>query len=165
MEEAPSQQEQVQVQEDAVMEDAPIEGEQLVTEEFQRVSAVASGHTEIHSEVLPVQEEAAAAAQSEVPMESVHAQREGEVEKGSEIQGEGNENPLENQFREGETANSLDSKDDQDQQPQIDKAQEKGKAAEVPYVSLLADTPYQRQMRQKVINNLKPVIERLDAQG
>ncbi|MQM11144.1 hypothetical protein Taro_044047 [Colocasia esculenta] len=46
----------------------------------------------------------------------------------------------------------------------MDKAQEKGKAAEVPDVPLLADTPYQRQMRQRVIINLKPVIERLDAQ-
>ncbi|MQM23572.1 hypothetical protein Taro_056638 [Colocasia esculenta] len=108
MEEAPSQQEQVQVQEDVVMEDAPIEGEQSVTEEFQGVSAVASGHTEIHSEVLSVQEEeAAAAAQTKVPMESVHAEGEAEVEKGSETQGEGNENPPENQFRE-------DSEDDQD---------------------------------------------------
>ncbi|MQM22432.1 hypothetical protein Taro_055484 [Colocasia esculenta] len=34
IEEAPSQQEQVQVQKDVVMEDAPIEGEQSVTEEF-----------------------------------------------------------------------------------------------------------------------------------
>ncbi|MQM20444.1 hypothetical protein Taro_053464 [Colocasia esculenta] len=47
----------------------------------------------------------------------------------------------------------------------MDKAQEKGKPAEVPDVPLLADTPYQRQMRQRVIINLKPVIERLDAQG
>ncbi|MQM10370.1 hypothetical protein Taro_043263, partial [Colocasia esculenta] len=86
-------------------------------------------------------------------------------EKGSETQGEGNENPPENQFREGETASSSDSEDDQDQQPQMDKAQKKGKAAEVPDVPLLADTPYQRQMRQRVIINLKPIIERLDAHG
>ncbi|MQM03043.1 hypothetical protein Taro_035821, partial [Colocasia esculenta] len=98
-------------------------------------------------------------------MESVPAEEEAEVEKGSETQGEGNENPPENQFREGETASSSDSEDDQDQHPPMDKAQEKGKAAEVPDVPLLADTPYQRQMRQRVIINLKPVIERLDAQG
>ncbi|MQL88938.1 hypothetical protein Taro_021506 [Colocasia esculenta] len=97
MEEAPSQQEQVQVQENVVMEDAPIEGEHSVVEDIQGESVVASGHTEIHSEVLPVQEEeAAAAVQTEVPMESVHAEEEAEVEKGSETQGEGNENPLEN---------------------------------------------------------------------
>ncbi|MQM00991.1 hypothetical protein Taro_033740 [Colocasia esculenta] len=144
MEEALSQQEQVQVQEDVVMEDAPIEGEQSVAEEIQGVSVVASGHTEIHSEVLPVQEEeAAAAAQTEVPMESVHAEGEAEVEK----------------------ASSSYSEDDQDQQPQMDKAQEKGKVAEVPDVPLLDGTPHQRQMRQRVIINLKPVIERLDAQG
>ncbi|MQM06734.1 hypothetical protein Taro_039559 [Colocasia esculenta] len=166
MEEAPSQQEQVKIQEDVVMEDAPIEGEQSVTEEIQGVSAVASSHTETHSEVLPVQEEeAAAAAQTEVPVESVHAEGEAEVEKGNETQGAGNENPPENQFREGETASSSDSEDDQDQQPPMDKAQEKGKAAKVLDVPLLADTPYQRQMRQRVIINLKPVIERLDAQG
>ncbi|MQM06134.1 hypothetical protein Taro_038955, partial [Colocasia esculenta] len=57
------------------------------------------------------------------------------------------------------------SEDDEDQQPLVDKAQEKGKATEVPDVPLLADTPYQRQMRQRVIINLKPIIERLDAQG
>ncbi|MQM09509.1 hypothetical protein Taro_042383, partial [Colocasia esculenta] len=166
MEEAPSQQEQVQVQEDVVMDDAPIEGKQSVTEKFQGVSAVASGHTEIHSEVLLVQEEeAAVAAQTEVPMESVHAEGEAEVEKGSETQGEGNEIPPENQFREGKTASSSDSEDDQDQQPPMDNAQKKGKAIEVPDVPLLADTPYERQMRQRVIINLKPVIERLDAQG
>ncbi|MQL74282.1 hypothetical protein Taro_006645 [Colocasia esculenta] len=119
MEEAPSQQEQVQVQEDVVMEDAPTEGEQSIIEEFQRVSVVASGHTEIHSEVLPVQEEEVeAAAQTEVPMESVHAEEDAEVENGSEAQGEGNENPPENQFREVETASSSD----QDQQPPMDKA-------------------------------------------
>ncbi|MQM16944.1 hypothetical protein Taro_049906 [Colocasia esculenta] len=47
----------------------------------------------------------------------------------------------------------------------MDKAQENGKAAEIPDVPLLADSPYQRQMRQRVIINLKPVIEWLDAQG
>ncbi|MQL71932.1 hypothetical protein Taro_004266 [Colocasia esculenta] len=51
------------------------------------------------------------------------------------------------------------------EKPLVDKAQKKGKAAEVPDVPFLADTPYQRQMRQRVIINLKPVIERLDAQG
>ncbi|MQL96052.1 hypothetical protein Taro_028724 [Colocasia esculenta] len=151
-----------------VLSEVPLPSSQVYTEdvsvaeESQGVTAVASGHTKIHSEVLPVQEEeeAAAATQTEVAMESVHAEEEVEVEKGSETQGEGNENPLENQFREGETASSSDSEDDQDQQPPMDKAQEKGKAAEIPDIHLLADTPYQRQMRQRVIINLKPVIER-----
>ncbi|MQM20837.1 hypothetical protein Taro_053865 [Colocasia esculenta] len=94
-------------------------------------------------------------------MESVAEEEEVSVEKGSETQGEGNDNPPENQFREGETASSSDSEDDDgDLQAPVDQAREKGK--EVP---LLADTPYQRSRSQKIIINLKPVIERLDAQG
>ncbi|MQL85814.1 hypothetical protein Taro_018338 [Colocasia esculenta] len=56
MEEAPSQQEQVQVQKDVVMEDAPIEGEQSVTEEFQGVSTMASGATTL---IIPVRSQPA----------------------------------------------------------------------------------------------------------
>ncbi|MQL97827.1 hypothetical protein Taro_030528 [Colocasia esculenta] len=135
MEEAPSQQEQVSVQVDVVMEDAPIEGEHSVTEDIQGESVVASGHTEVPSEDLPVQEEAV--TQPNVPMEIVTEEEEVGVEKGS---------------------------DDGDLQAPVDQAGEKGKevALEVP---LLADTPYQRSQRQKIVINLKPVIERLDAQG
>ncbi|MQM17763.1 hypothetical protein Taro_050739 [Colocasia esculenta] len=146
------------------MEDAPIEGEQLVAEEIQGEISVASGHTEVPLAETPVHEEVAAAAHSDVPMENVPVEEEFLGEKDGETQGEGNEHPPENQFRDGETASSSDSEEDQDQQPPVDKAREKGKAAasEVP---LIADTPFQRQMRQRFIINLKPVIERLDAQG
>ncbi|MQL83549.1 hypothetical protein Taro_016040, partial [Colocasia esculenta] len=162
MEEAPSQQEQVQILEDVVMEDAPIEGEQSVAEEIQGVSAVASGHTEIHSEVLPVQEEeAAAAAQTEVPMESVHAEEEAEVEKGSETQGEGNENPPENQFREGETASSSDFEDDQDQQPLMDKAQEKGKAAEASTSKELSQVKNAVRWFNKELGSMKTMLSEI----
>ncbi|MQM13024.1 hypothetical protein Taro_045946 [Colocasia esculenta] len=145
MEEAPSQQEQVSVQEDVIMEDAPIEGEYFVAEDIQGESVVASGHTEVPSEDLPVQSEAAAAAQPNVPMEVVaEEEEEVSVEKGSETQGEGNENPPENQFREGETTSSLDSEDDDgDLQAPVDQAREKGK--EVP---LLANSPYQRSRKE-----------------
>ncbi|MQM20098.1 hypothetical protein Taro_053113 [Colocasia esculenta] len=160
MEEAPSQQEQVSVQVDVVMEDAPIEGEHSVAEDIQGESVVASGHTEVPLEDLPVQEAAAAAAQPNVPMKIVTAEEEVGVEKGSETQGEGNENPPENQLREGETASSSDSEDDQDEQPPVVQAREKGKAVAVPDVPLIENTPFQRQMRQRFVINLKPVIER-----
>ncbi|MQL95721.1 hypothetical protein Taro_028389 [Colocasia esculenta] len=140
IEEAPSQQEHVSVQVDAVMEDAPIEGQHSVAEDIQGESVVASGHTEVPSEDLPIQSEVAAAAQPNVPMEIVAEEEEVSVEKGSETQGEGNENPPENQFREGETASSSDSEDDDgDLQAPVDQGREKGK--EVP---LLAKIPYQR---------------------
>ncbi|MQM19052.1 hypothetical protein Taro_052052 [Colocasia esculenta] len=146
------------------MEDAPIEGEQLMADEIQGEITVASRHTEVPLAETPVQEEVTAAAQSDVPMENVPVEEEFLGEKDGETQGEGNKHPPENQFRDGETASSSDSEEDQDQQPPVDKAREKGKAAasEVP---LITDTPFQRQMRQRFIINLKPVIERLDAQG
>ncbi|MQM07101.1 hypothetical protein Taro_039938 [Colocasia esculenta] len=158
------EEEQVSIQEDVVMENAPIEGEQSVAEEIHGEITVASGHTEVPLAETPVQEEVAAAAQSDVPMENVPVEEEFLGEKDGETQGEGNEHPPENQFRDGGTASSSDSEEDQDQQPPVDKAREKGKAA-TSKVPLIADTPFQRQMRQRFIINLKPVMERLDAQG
>ncbi|MQL78709.1 hypothetical protein Taro_011146 [Colocasia esculenta] len=64
--------------------------------------------------------------------------------------------------REGETASSSDS--DDDQPPPVSEARQKEKEVES-RVPLLADTPFERQMKQKIVINLKPVIERLDAQG
>ncbi|MQL88566.1 hypothetical protein Taro_021135 [Colocasia esculenta] len=64
--------------------------------------------------------------------------------------------------RDGETASSSDSNNDQ--QPPASEARKKGKEVDSG-VPLLSDTPFERQMRQKIVINLKPVIERLDAQG
>ncbi|MQL96326.1 hypothetical protein Taro_029000 [Colocasia esculenta] len=64
--------------------------------------------------------------------------------------------------REGETASSSDS--DDDQPPPASEARQKGKEVE-PEVPLLSDTPHERLMKQKIVINLKPVIEGLDAQG
>ncbi|MQL79049.1 hypothetical protein Taro_011491 [Colocasia esculenta] len=64
--------------------------------------------------------------------------------------------------REGETASSSSS--DDDQPPPAKEGKEKGK--EVAYeVPLLADSPFERQVKQKIVINLKPVIERLNVQG
>ncbi|MQM00106.1 hypothetical protein Taro_032838 [Colocasia esculenta] len=64
--------------------------------------------------------------------------------------------------REGETASSSSS--DDDLPPPTKEGKKKGKevASEVP---LLADSPFERQVKQKIVINLKPVIERLNVQG
>ncbi|MQM00823.1 hypothetical protein Taro_033574 [Colocasia esculenta] len=165
--------------EEVVMEDAPIQGEQEITveeiqmedaptkrEQNQENEVVASGHNDIQMEDPPVQDEQIAAVHDDTPMENAPAEGENLGEKGSEPQGERTENPPENQFREGETTSSSDSDDQDDhvdQQEPVDKAREKGKevASDIP---LLADAPHQRPQRQKIVINLKHVIERLDAQ-
>ncbi|MQM13566.1 hypothetical protein Taro_046491 [Colocasia esculenta] len=64
--------------------------------------------------------------------------------------------------REGETASPSGS--DDDQPPPAKEGKKKGK--EVAYeVPLLADSPFERQVKQKIVINLKRVIERLDGQG
>ncbi|MQL88097.1 hypothetical protein Taro_020647 [Colocasia esculenta] len=144
------------------MEDAPTQGEQN-----QENEVVASGHNDIQMEDPPVQEEQIAVVHDDTPMEDAPAEGQILGEKESEPQRERTENPPENQFREGETANSSDSdeQDDHvDQQEPVDKEREKGKevSSDIP---LLTDAPHQRPQRQKIVINLKPVIERLDAQG
>ncbi|MQL68389.1 hypothetical protein Taro_000689 [Colocasia esculenta] len=159
--------------EEVVMEEAPIQGEQEINVESDQVEDaptqgeldqanedVASGHNDVQMEDPPIQEEQTAAVHIDAPMEDAPADGEILGEKESEPQGERTENPPEYQFREGEIANSSES----DEQDPMDKAREKGKevASNIP---LLADTPHQRAQKQKIIINLKPVIERLDAQG
>ncbi|MQL94935.1 hypothetical protein Taro_027599 [Colocasia esculenta] len=64
--------------------------------------------------------------------------------------------------REGATASSSSS--DDDLPPPENKSKKKGKevASGVP---LLADSPFQRQAKKKIVIQLKPVIERLNVQG
>ncbi|MQL68072.1 hypothetical protein Taro_000371 [Colocasia esculenta] len=113
--------------EEVVMEDAPIQGEQEITveknqmedaptqgEQNQENEVVASCHNDISMEDPPIQEEQTAAVHD--------APAEGEIlgEKESEPQGERTENPLENPFREGETASSSYSDEHDDHVDQQD---------------------------------------------
>ncbi|MQL94576.1 hypothetical protein Taro_027238 [Colocasia esculenta] len=64
--------------------------------------------------------------------------------------------------REGENASSSSS--DDDQPPPAKEGKKKGKVV-ASGVPLLADSPFERQVKQKIVINLKPVIERLNVQG
>ncbi|MQL89703.1 hypothetical protein Taro_022283 [Colocasia esculenta] len=146
--------------------------------------AVASGHIE-ESLAIPVQEEQLDAPNNIILEEDAPIQGEQEpMEKDAPVQGEqSKEGPVEetrsdepmgsvptnedlpnapNDARDGETASSSDS--DDDQPPPTSEARHKGKEVESE-VPLLSNTPFERQMRQKILINLKLVIERLDAQG
>ncbi|MQM11861.1 hypothetical protein Taro_044773 [Colocasia esculenta] len=151
MEDAPIQEEQERIE-----EDAPVEGEQPC--ERQEEIAVALGHTDISmvaEESVPAAKEA---SHTDVPMGSVPAEEGFPSSQDNGTQGERHDNPPGNDARDGETASSSESNDD------ATEARKKGKEV-VSGVPLLADTPFERQVRQKIVINLKPVIERLDAQG
>ncbi|MQM14057.1 hypothetical protein Taro_046988 [Colocasia esculenta] len=133
---APVQEEQSNAPADVVLEEAPIQGEQEPMEKDAPVQGEKS------------KEGPAEAAQCDEPMGSVPA----------------NEDlpNAHNDVRDGETASSSDS--DDDQQPPASEARKKGKEVDSG-VPILSDTPFKRQMRQKIVINLKPMIERLDVQG
>ncbi|MQL87503.1 hypothetical protein Taro_020039 [Colocasia esculenta] len=136
--------------EDIIMEDAPIQGEQESMEEDAPTEGkqLKGGPTE--------------AAQCDEPMGSVPADEVFASSLDDGTQGEEHDNPPGNDARDGETASSSES--DDDQQPPASEAREKGKEV-VSDVPLLADTPFERQVKQKIVINLKPVIERMDVQG
>ncbi|MQL84411.1 hypothetical protein Taro_016917 [Colocasia esculenta] len=82
-------------------------------------------------------------------------------------QGESTKNPPEEHFRDGESASSSETDKDANcdkVQAPVNQAKEKGKEV-TPELPLLEDTPFQRTQRQKIVIQLKPVIERLDIQG
>ncbi|MQM04136.1 hypothetical protein Taro_036930 [Colocasia esculenta] len=64
--------------------------------------------------------------------------------------------------REGVTASSSSS--DDDVPPPENKSKKKGKEA-VSGVPLLADSPFQRKAKKKIVIQLKPVVDRLNVQG
>ncbi|MQL75723.1 hypothetical protein Taro_008100 [Colocasia esculenta] len=142
--------------------------------------AVASDHFDVQMEDVPVELEHPAAQgdsvmadapiqgeqvsnEEDAPIEG-EPSKEGSVEATPVVDGQeerhGDSPNLDD--REGETASSSSS--DDDQPPPAKEGKKKGKevASEVP---LLADSPFERQVKQKIVINLKPVIERLNVQG
>ncbi|MQM14135.1 hypothetical protein Taro_047065 [Colocasia esculenta] len=145
VDEAPIQKEQTTVPDDTVMEEAPIQGEQ---EGEQSVSPNIPEETS-------------------VPMTDTSGL--GTSLEGNEgiPQGESIENPPEEHFRDGETASSSESDEDaniDEVQDPVNQSKKKRKDV-APELPLLADAPYQRTQRQKIVIQLKHVIERLDVQG
>ncbi|MQL78473.1 hypothetical protein Taro_010899 [Colocasia esculenta] len=142
--------------------------------------AVASGHIDEQMEDIPVELEhpavqgdsvmADAPIQGEQVSNEEDAPIEGELSKEGSAettpvvdgQEERHKDSPNLDDREGEIARSSSS--DDDQPPPAKEGNKKGKevASEVP---LLADTPFERQVKQKIVINLKPVIERLNVQG
>ncbi|MQL96277.1 hypothetical protein Taro_028952 [Colocasia esculenta] len=122
---------------DSVMEDAPIQGEQVSNEE----EAPTQGE---HSKDNLEEE----GAHLDEPVDT--APENDNSPRGSE------------DVREGETASSSSS--DDDEPSPASEAKNKGKEVESE-IPMLTNTPFERQVKQKIIINLKPVIERLDAQG
>ncbi|MQL70439.1 hypothetical protein Taro_002752 [Colocasia esculenta] len=131
------QEEQSSAPSSVILEDAPIQGEQEFMEEDD-----------------PIQGEQSKEGQEEEAAH--HDEPIGDVPIDEDLPRD------QNDVREGETASSSDS--DDDQPPPASEARQKGKEVELE-VPLLSDTPHKRQIRQKIAINLKPVIERLDAQG
>ncbi|MQL94297.1 hypothetical protein Taro_026950 [Colocasia esculenta] len=140
---------------------------------------VASGHIDEPMEDVPVEVEHLAAqgdsvlesapSQGEQVSDEEDAPIEGELSKEGSVDAtpdvdkdekHGDSSNLDD--REGETASSSSS--DDDQPPPENEGKKKGKevASGVP---LLADFPFERQVKQKIVINLKPVIERLNVQG
>ncbi|MQM15164.1 hypothetical protein Taro_048103 [Colocasia esculenta] len=152
--------------ENSVLEETPTQGEQAVCDD-PKGEVVASGHSGVQVRVAPVQEEQEAAVPTDIPMENTPVEGENLIEKEGQPQGESTENPLVNKFQEGVTASSSDSdeQDDHvDHEEPVARASEKGKgvASEIP---LLTETPHQRTRQQRFVINLKPLMDRLDAQG
>ncbi|MQM18090.1 hypothetical protein Taro_051075, partial [Colocasia esculenta] len=142
--------------------------------------AVASGHIEVPMEDIRVELEHPAAqgdsVMADAPIQGEQVSNEADAPIEGELSKEGSveatpvvddqeerhrDSPILND-REGETASPSSS--DDDQPPPAKEGKKKGKEV-ASEVHLLADTPFQRQVKQKIVINLKPVIERLDAQG
>ncbi|MQM19398.1 hypothetical protein Taro_052402 [Colocasia esculenta] len=133
---APVQEEQSNAPADVVLEEAPIQGEQ---EPIERDAPIQGEQSK---------EGQAEAAHCDEPMGSVPADEDLPN--------------AQNDATDGETTSSTES--DDDQQPPASEARKEGKEV-VSDVPLLADTPFERQVKHKIVINLKPVIERLDVQG
>ncbi|MQL77067.1 hypothetical protein Taro_009470 [Colocasia esculenta] len=143
------------------------QGEPKRFNESVALDVVAPGHIEkTVVEDAPAQGEQTTRVQNDVPM--VDAPAEGEIlgEKEGQSQRERTEKSLVNDFQ-GVTTSSSNS-DCQDAHDDLEepvaRVSKKGKevASEIP---LLEEAPFQRPQRQRFAINLKPVIERLDAQG
>ncbi|MQL99152.1 hypothetical protein Taro_031876 [Colocasia esculenta] len=137
MEDVPVELEHPDGQGDSVLADAPIQGEQVSNEE----EAPAQGEQSKDNE-------AEEGDHLDQPVGS--APENDNIPRGSE------------DVREGDTA-SFSSSDDDEPSP-ASEAQNKGKEVESE-IPMLSNTPFERPVKQKIIINLKPVIERLDAQG
>ncbi|MQM00002.1 hypothetical protein Taro_032733 [Colocasia esculenta] len=139
MEDVPVELEHPDSQGDFVLADAPIQGEQVSNEE----EAPAQGEQSKDNE-------AEEGDHLDQPVGS--APENDNISRGSE------------DVREGETASSSSSDDDDDEPSPASEDQNKGKEVESE-IPMLSNTPFERPVKQKIIINLKPVIERLDAQG
>ncbi|MQL81782.1 hypothetical protein Taro_014241 [Colocasia esculenta] len=137
MEDVPVELEHPDGQGDSVLADAPIQGEQVSNEE----EAPAQGEQSKDNE-------AEEGDHLDQPVGS--APKNVNIPRGSE------------DVREGETASSSSS--DDDEPSPASEAQSKGKEVKSEF-PMLSNTPFERPVKQKIIINLKPVIERLDAQG
>ncbi|MQL71665.1 hypothetical protein Taro_004007 [Colocasia esculenta] len=126
--------------------------------------AVASGHIDEPMEDVPVKPEHPAAqgdsvmADAPIQEEQVSNEEDAPIEGKLSKEGSKETTPV----VDGETASSSSS--DDDQPPPAKEGKKKGKevASEVP---LMADSPFERQVKQKIVINLKPAIERLNVQG
>ncbi|MQL92721.1 hypothetical protein Taro_025354 [Colocasia esculenta] len=125
---------------------------------------VASGHIDVPMEDVPVELEHPAAqgdsVMADAPIQGEQVPNEEDAPIEGELSKEGSVEAT--PVVDGETASSSSS--DDDEPPPAKEGKKKGKevASEVP---LLADTPFERQVKQKIVINLKPVIERLNVQG